>query len=54
MEEDANQYALILEDRNGNCVQIPGTEMLKLKEHGILKLYSATYRLMFDNQNQGI
>lgn len=48
IEEHPQQYALILEDANGNPIEMPGDNLLNLKECEILRLSPATYRLTLE------
>jgi len=46
IEQDAQHHALILEDVNGDPIEMLGVNLLSLKKDGTLKLFPATYRLV--------
>lgn len=45
-------YALILADRQGDPVEVPGARLRAMREGGELTLYPATYRLVVDNDHK--
>lgn len=51
IEQTPKQHALLLEDRDGNPIQMPGKDLLTSKQHGKLKLYPAAYRLTLEIDN---
>src|SRR5258706_5554015 len=48
LEQTPQQHALILEDRDGNPIQMLGIDLLASKQRGKLKLYPAAYRLTLE------
>jgi len=45
-------YALMLENTSGQPAVLSGTHLHELRDDGKITLYPATYRLVFDNDNQ--
>ena len=50
IEEKPDVYALILEDIQGNPIEVPGTRLRKLRSRGKLTLYPGTYRLVLEGK----
>jgi hypothetical protein len=51
IEENPHDHALILEDTDGNPIEMHGIDLIKLREDGKLKLFPASYRLMLTLQD---
>jgi len=45
IEQDPQNHALLLEDRNGEPIQLLGNDLMQSKQVGQLRLYPATYRI---------
>lgn len=45
IEQDPQNHALLLEDRNGEPIQLLGIDLMQSKQAGHLRLFPATYRI---------
>lgn len=45
-------YALILSNTDGTPVEVTGTRLCAMQEHGKIKIYPATYRLVYEHDRQ--
>jgi len=52
LEQSPETYALILESLDGKQIEVSGTRLGKMRIDGQITLYPATYRLVFDGDNQ--
>lgn len=49
IDEHPDKYALILEDGNGNAIEVSGTRLRTMVDDGMLTLFPATYRIVYTN-----
>lgn len=52
LDQNPQTYALMLESLSGQPAVLSGTHLRELRDDGKITLYPATYRLVFDNDNQ--
>ena len=52
LDQHPQTYALMLESLSGQPAVLSGTHLRELRDDGKITLYPATYRLVFDNDNQ--
>ena len=52
IEKFPEKYAFLLADLQGNPIEIRGEKLGALRESGYLKLYPATYRLVYENEHE--
>jgi len=51
IEQHPDTYALVLADIHGNPIEVTGAMLRAMREEGMITLYPASYRLVYDNSH---